>query len=249
MSVSYLSSNVYLDIPYITFPDLLKKRAKETPDKEICIFFDENNERSVLTFGEIYEKSTKFARALVQMGVKRGDIIGLSGRNVPEWLIADVGVQMAGGCSLCLPYQQKEEDYVRLFNSIGNVKLLIIDPGVDGQNHHSVKSITDKMDSSDVSGLQHVILFFPHESLPSLYNVQDLCSREIDAALPRIDPEDIAIILMSSGTTSLPKAIPHSHHALVVLAFHTVNGYKINNEKEVLYNDRPFFWGAGYSCW
>lgn len=249
MSVSYLSSNDVLDVPYISFPDLLKKSAKDTPNKEICIFFDENNERSVLTCGELYDKATKFARALVQMGIKRGDIIGLSGRNVPEWLIADLGVQMAGGCSLCLPYQQKEEDCVRLFNSIGNVKLLITDPGADGQNHHAVKSIIDKMDSSDVPGLQHVILFFPHESLPSLYNVQDLCSHEIDAALPRIDPEDIAIILMSSGTTSLPKAIPHSHHALVVLSFHFVNGFKTNNEKEALYNDRPFFWGGGYPYW
>lgn len=56
----------------------------------------------------------------------------------------------------------------------------MIDPGADGQNHHAVKSIIDKMDSLDVPGLQHVILFFPHESLPSLYNVQDLCSQEID---------------------------------------------------------------------
>lgn len=57
-----------------------------------------------LLSGTYIKKATKFAKTLVQMGVKRSDIIGVNGRNVPEWLIADLRLQMAGGCSLCLPY-------------------------------------------------------------------------------------------------------------------------------------------------
>lgn len=127
MAGSYLKCDTVLDIPYTSFPDLLKRRAVETPNKAACVFFYENNERYVLAFGDLYDRATKFAKALVQMGVKRGDIIGVSGRNVPEWLVAYFGVQMAGGCSLCLPFQQNETQIIALLKSIGDVKLLIID--------------------------------------------------------------------------------------------------------------------------
>uniref|UniRef100_A0A8W8MHF4 AMP-dependent synthetase/ligase domain-containing protein n=1 Tax=Magallana gigas TaxID=29159 RepID=A0A8W8MHF4_MAGGI len=127
MAGSYLKCDTVLDIPYTSFPDLLKRRAVETPNKAACVFFYESNERYVLTFGDLYDRATKFAKALVQMGVKRGDIIGVSGRNVPEWLVAYFGVQIAGGCSLCLPFQQNETQIKALLKSIGDVKLLIID--------------------------------------------------------------------------------------------------------------------------
>lgn len=37
MEYSYLRSNVDLDIPYTTLPDLLKRRADETPDKAFVL--------------------------------------------------------------------------------------------------------------------------------------------------------------------------------------------------------------------
>lgn len=189
------------------------------------------------------------------MGVKRGDIIGVSGRNVPEWLVAYFGVQMAGGCSLCLPFQQNETQIIALLKSIGDVKLLIIDAGTGGQNCQYVKNILDEslesgdLDSGKVLGLQQVILFNHNEALPSLYNVVDMCSQDVGVDLPRIDPEDMAIILLSSGSTGLPKAIPYSQHALVIFACHCVNVYQTNNEDAVFYNDRAFFWAAGHPCW
>ncbi|XP_052679504.1 uncharacterized protein LOC128160245 [Crassostrea angulata] len=255
MSDSYLYCDTVLDIPYTTFPNLLKQRAQKSPDEVVCIFIDDDRARSILTFGDLYKKATKFAKTLVQMGVKRGDIIGLNGRNVPEWLIADLGVQMAGGCSLCLPYQQKEETMVELFDAIGNIKLLIIDPGNSGQSCQIIKNIlhknltSAKNDPAEVSKLLQIVLFSQHEAFPSLNNVQDLCSREYKAVLPRIDPEDISIIQLSSGTTGLPKAIPHSHHAMVVLAYHSFKIYPTNNKKEMLYKTSPFFWSAGYPYW
>lgn len=57
----------------------------------------------------------------------------------------------------------------------------------------------------------------------------------------------MAIILLSSGTSGLPKTIPYSQHALVI--FHCVNVYQTNNEAAVFYNDRAFFWAAGHPCW
>lgn len=76
-----------------------------------------------------------------------------------------------------------------------------------------------------------------------------MCSIKIDAVLPRVDPKVKSIIQLSSGTTGLPKAIPHSHYAMVVKAYHSFKMYPTNTEKEMLYKTSPFFWSAGYPYW
>lgn len=141
-----MASRKALDVPYITYPELLKRRASETPEKAGYIFLDGDNRRIVLTFSELYKKSAKFAKNLVHLGVKKGDVVGLSGRNVPEWLIANFGIQLAGGCPLFLTFHRKDgNDIVELFCSVGNVKLLIFDPGLEEQNCAIVSNILEKI--------------------------------------------------------------------------------------------------------
>lgn len=54
---------------------------------------------------------------------------------------------------------------------------------------------------------------------------------------------------MFLGIISFFKVILYLYYVLVVFFFYFVNGFKINNEKEVLYNDRLFFLGGGYLYW
>lgn len=51
---------------------------------------------------------------------------------------------MAGGCSVCLPYQQKKEIMLELFDAIGKVKLLIIDTCHNGQNCQIIRNMLHK---------------------------------------------------------------------------------------------------------
>ena len=103
-----------LNIPYITFPDLLRKWAEKNPNKTAYIFIDAENDRYELSFGELYDKATKFAKALIGNGVHKGDVFALNGRNLPAWLIAWFGVQLAGGIHLCLLYLQKKNTFVKV---------------------------------------------------------------------------------------------------------------------------------------
>lgn len=82
---------------------------------------------------------------------------------------------------------------VELFDAIGKVKLLIIDPGNNEQNCQIIRNmlhrnlISGNNDPAEVYKLLQIKLFRQHEAFPSLHNVQDLCSREIAPVLPRID--------------------------------------------------------------
>lgn len=256
MEDSYLASTKALDVPYITYPELLKRRASKTPEKAVYVFIDGENRRTVLTFGELYTKSAKFAKNLVHLGVKKNDIVGLSGRNVPEWLIANFGIQLAGGCPLYLTFYRKDgNDIVDLFRSVGNVKLLIFDPGLEEQNCAIVSKILEKIsslgkiDSNSVSTPEHVISFHSCDHLSFNHSMSDFYS-DVDAELPRLDPEDLGGIFLSSGSMGIPKAIPHSHNAIVIMAHQYTFGVSTkHNQEDILYNDRKFSWSAGYPLW
>ena len=260
MEASYLASNTAPAVPYTTYPELLRKWASKTTNKAGFIFVDKDLKRTVLSYSDLYENSTKFAKGLVHHGVKQGDIIGLSGRNVPEWLIANFGIQMAGGCPLYFSFHKKDgNDIVTLFQGVGKVKLLIFDPGVEEQNCAILSRIVEKMstnvklNSSSTNKLERVIAFYKNAHPSFNQSISDFYAIDVDIELPRLDPEDLGAILLTSGSMGISKAVPHSHHAILTICHHFFKSLSPQSEDEsendILYNDRKFSWSAGYPLW
>lgn len=73
------------------------------------------------------------------------------------------------------------------------------------------------------------------------------CNDNIE--LPETDPEDIAAVLKTSGSTGFPKVVEKSSFEFVKygrdLAFLLDVDLKIDRGT-IYYNDRPFFWPGGY---
>lgn len=65
MVFSYISFNIVLDILYIMYLDLLKRRVEESYDKVVYIFIDDDNVRFELIYGDFYDKVNKFVKILV----------------------------------------------------------------------------------------------------------------------------------------------------------------------------------------
>lgn len=258
MDVSYLKSDFILHAPYTSFTNLLKLRANEQRNSTAFVFIDhQDGNRSEITFGQLYSESLKLAKGLAYLGVKKGDIIGLSGRNSPEWLISSFGIMMAGGCALYFPFHYKDgTDVIQLLNSIGNVKMVIFDEGQAGDNKDIMKRVAvnvfqdGRVESSEVPSLERVLLFSKSNELTFSFSITNLIASAYEMDLPNLDPDDQAAILLSSGTSGLPKAIPHSHHSLVIMAWQFYeNFFGGCSNQSVYYNDRPFNWGAGYPLW
>ena len=56
-----------------------------------------------LTFGQSWEAATHVAAGLATThGVKKGDRIGIAARNSANWIVAYMGIIMAGGCATLL---------------------------------------------------------------------------------------------------------------------------------------------------
>lgn len=118
-----------------------------------------------------------------------------------------------------------------------------------------VNKITDypsadgHVNSTKLPALKRVILFNQSKNSSISCTVNELCTRQIDMDLPRIDPEDTGLVLLTSGSTGKSKGVPNSHRQQIIMNWLYMNTMPQFNEVTTFYNDRPFSWTAGYPQW
>lgn len=159
-----------------------------------------------LTFGQTYQAAVCVAESLVNdHGVEVGDRIGIAARNSANWMIAYMGIAMAGGCVTLLNgfWSGEELAYgIRL----ADCKLVLADAGraarLEGQDH-----------SAKLVMIEHTA---PHEGLANVWKAPE--SFEASAAmavLGKLGPDDLATILYTSGSTGNSKGAYSDHRGVV----------------------------------
>jgi acyl-CoA synthetase (AMP-forming)/AMP-acid ligase II len=158
-----------------------------------------------LTFGETYAAATCVAESLVHdHGVAKGDRIGIAARNSANWMIAYMGIIMAGGCATLLNGFSSGEELAYGIE-LAECKLVLAD---DGR-------------AARLDGLTHgakLVLFghgnAPSEGLANVWRVPEGTSAAM-AMLAEIGPDDIATILYTSGSTGKSKGAWSDHRGVV----------------------------------
>ena len=77
-----------------TYVDMIKPVFEEMPDKTAFGYLGVD-----VTFGELDRYSNQFANMLVENGFRKGDVVGVNLPNIPEYLIALIGILKI--CSSC----------------------------------------------------------------------------------------------------------------------------------------------------
>ena len=159
-----------------------------------------------MTFGETYQAAVCVTESLVKdHGVEKGDRIGIAARNSANWMIAYMGIAMAGGCVTLLNgfWNGDELAYgIRL----AECKIVLADAGraarLEGTDH-----------SAKLVMMDHNA---PHEGLSNVWRAPE--SFETSAAmamLGQLGPDDLATILYTSGSTGNSKGAYSDHRGVV----------------------------------
>ena len=180
--------------------DLIRHHAEENPDHSAIQFKDQT-----ISYGEFYEDVTRAARMLLGFGIKRGDRLGLMFPNRPEMLFLYFACFRIG--AIVVPvntrYQRSEIEYA-LDHS--ECRLLIVDkhflPMVEG------------LDQS-VSWLERILVRHPEYEIEEDALHFHLANAPTKIEWPDVQPDDPAVIFYTSGSTSRPKGVTHTHFSLL----------------------------------
>jgi len=177
----------------------LKELYEKTGDKLDQIFVVYDDER--YTFGQIMSKVSALARELrASYGVMKGDVIGVTGRNSPEWLIAFMACGYCGATALPMNSQWKAEEMGYGLEDSG-AKVVFADEERSAQaipfmSKYGFKLIGMRCKPAGADLFDDVV-----------------AAGEKRSSLPPIgvDQDDPAVLMYTSGTTSNPKGVLSSH--------------------------------------
>jgi long-chain acyl-CoA synthetase len=169
-----------------------------------------------ITYGEIGKRINNARAGLAHAGIREGDFVGIIANNRPEWAVLSYATY---GCNArFVPMYEKER--ARTWEYIirdSTVKVLIV----------SNQAIYDKVKDllKEIPTLEKIFVIDAdgENSLKSL----EQTGAENPAAPLIPNPDDIAILIYTSGTTADPKGVLLSHGNLT---YASKGGYKIYPE-------------------
>lgn len=163
----------------IFMTDILQKYATQQPDAIATIYEGEK-----VTYGEFYKCAEKFAAYLQEQGYEKNDVIALYTLNSDMFLIAYIGIQLAG--YVVMPINTKlaarEVDFIV---NHSEAKGLIYDERIE-------EVLADVPYS-----FQHVIGLKDMKEVIENYKGQ--------RKIIQLQADDTAVVMYTSGTTGKPK--------------------------------------------
>jgi acetyl-CoA synthetase len=169
-----------------------------------------------VTYDALRKETNQFANVLRSLGVAKGDrVFALMGR-IPELYVTALGTLKNLGV-FCPLFSAFGPEPIRARLGIGDGKVLVT---TEGLYRRKVAGMRDQLTSLD-----HVILVGENGRPASIPGTLDWSALMADAGddfeIPPTDPEDMALLHFTSGTTGRPKGAIHVHEAVVA---HHVTG-------------------------
>ena len=187
-----------LSYPAIPLQNFLEESARKTPEKACTIF---NN--SVMTFGEMNDLTGQLAGGLVQLGIGKGDRVGIFLPNSPQFVLAYFGILKAGGVVVAInpSYTPPEIEY-----QVNDAAIRFM--FVSDSAYARLKEVQPK------TQLQRLIVNGKRTPQPGDLRIDDLLGGN-DSTIVAVQTDDIALLQYSGGTTGLAKGAVVLHRNLV----------------------------------
>ncbi|MBN9404211.1 MAG: AMP-binding protein [Burkholderiales bacterium] len=210
-----------------TFPQLLLQHARQRPlapalrEKEYGIWQTWSWQRAL-------DDARHMALGLASLGFATGQNLALVGDNRPLLYLMFLSVQSLGGVPVPMYQDAVAAEMAFVLRETGAQFAF----AEDQEQVDKLLELRAGAGDAAVPGLTHIIYDDPrglrHYRDAGLISVQDLMAagRRFEQQQPdyfvqqiaRLKPEDTAIILYTSGTTSRPKGVCQTHHAYIAAA-------------------------------
>lgn len=162
------------------------------------------------TFADVRNATNRFANVLNGLGVAKGDRVFVLAVRVPELYVAALGT-LKNRSVFCPLFSAFGPEPIRVRMSIGTPKVLVTTAALYQRKVAALRG--------SLPFLEHVLLIREDSQPTNIPGTHDL-SRLLETAsdeftIPPTDPEDLALLHFTSGTTGKPKGAMHVHNAVV----------------------------------
>lgn len=226
-----------------TIPELVAQQAASLGDTDAIVDGD-----TTISFAGLAEQVEEAARALIAMGVQRGDRIAIWAPNMWEWIVVALAANTVGGVMVPVNTRYKGIEAAYLLEKSGAKALFTVTGFLDVDYVALLRSSGAKLPN-----LKDIVVLRGNASEGTL-TYQDFLARaaatpanDVGQRSAEIEPDDVADILFTSGTTGKPKGAMCTH-AQNLRVFDTWSGLVGLRKGDRYLIVLPFFHSFGYKA-
>ena len=228
-----------------TLGGMLEKWARETPDTDFMVYPDRGLRFS---YAEFNERANDLAKGLIEVGVKKGDKVGIWANNVPDWLTFMFATAKMGAVLVTINTNYKLAELEFLVKNADIHTLCIIDGYRDSDYVNMVFDLVPELktcergtlNSERFPELRNVVFIGPQKHR-GMYNTAELLilgSHSDDSVLEKmeaeVDCQDVVNMQYTSGTTGFPKGVMLTHHNILNNGFQVGENMRYTNKDRLL---------------
>ena len=192
--------------------DIVEDRARLAPNA-VMLAAKENGTWRTYSCAEVWATAQKVAGGLLSLGIansvlepERQEKIAVVSPNRPEWMIADVGVQLTGAV-LTPIYPTISPTEIVYVLSEAEVQIVFV------ANEEIYERFKDAF--KEIPTLKKIYSFDVIEGVTNWTELTDKNLQPDASVIARINKDTLATIIYTSGTTGNPKGVMLSHHNIV----------------------------------
>ncbi len=208
-------------------PQTIEASAGKFPEREAFICSDRS-----LNYGELFLQTNQLAQLLAELGVRKGDRIGIYMHRCLETAVAIHGIMKAGAAYVPLDPHAPPARTRILLQDCG-IRVVVTIPG----HRMALKKVVDEPEQT---GLSHIIGLKEEWGIPTIpwEAVFQLPGNQTPGV--NILGSDLAYIMYTSGSTGMPKGIMHTHNSGLAYAKLSAALFGLN-EHDRIGNHSPIY--------
>jgi 2,3-dihydroxybenzoate-AMP ligase len=214
----------------MTWGDMFDKATDLYPDKEGLV-----DDTTRLTYRQLRDKVDRLALGFLELGIRERDFILLQIPNWHEYVVTFYALQKIGAIPVLLIARHGLAEILHIADLTHPVAWI----GPDRyRNTEYLPLLRQVMEKS--RGLRRLISVRAEENkgfepLERFFYKGELTAARLETlAVRRPDPMEVSMILLTGGTTGLPKAVPRTHNDYIASVEYHSRAWEVTSEDVLL---------------
>jgi long-chain acyl-CoA synthetase len=201
-----------IQYPEIPLTDFIENTANKFPDRAVTVFHE-----TEMTYGRLWDIAMRFATALADIGVKKGDVVAIMLDNCPQFIAASFGALKIGAVvTPCSPMLASREFEHQLEDS--TAKTAVLSYALYLQRLKKIRGEAEVENIITLDPLEYTKDEKARKPDPETIDFKSTVEKyEPNPPHVKIEPKkDLAVLGYTGGTTGTPKGVMLTHYNRVV---------------------------------